>query len=174
MVKVNYAGQIEGINSNIPDDLVVRYTLGTRSSRARSLLGFLKDCDGQTIYLAGDIFDGWALKRSWFWTLHHNDVVPKLLRKARKGTKIINIPGNHDAMAAQFAGLLFGGIAVCTQAIHITADGRRFVVMHGHEFDGNVKSARWLQQLGGARTTGSSGSTSLSTGCAVLDRHFRV
>lgn len=124
--------------------------LGTRSSRARSLLGFLRDCDAQTIYLAGDIFDGWALKRSWFWTQHHNDVVQKLLRKARKGTKIIYIPGNHDEMAAQFAGMLFGGIEVCPQVVHTTADGRRFLVMHGHEFDGIVKGARWLQQLGGA------------------------
>jgi UDP-2,3-diacylglucosamine pyrophosphatase LpxH len=124
--------------------------LGTRSSRAESLLGFLKEYDADTFYLAGDIFDGWAMKRSWYWNQYHNDVVQKLLRKARKGARIIYIPGNHDEMAGQFAGLFFGGIEVRPQVVHETADGRRFLVIHGHEFDGVVKGARWLQQLGSA------------------------
>ncbi len=123
--------------------------LGTRSSRAQSLLGFLKIHDADTLYLVGDIFDGWALKRSWYWNQHHNDVVQKLLRKARKGAQIVYIPGNHDEMVGQFTGMFFGGIEVKSQAVHTAADGRRFLVIHGHEFDGVVKSARWLQQLGG-------------------------
>jgi UDP-2,3-diacylglucosamine pyrophosphatase LpxH len=122
--------------------------MGTRASQVGALLDFLRQNDSDTLYLVGDIFDGWALKRSWFWDQPHNDVVQKLLRKVRKGTRVIYIPGNHDQVARQFTGHFFGGVEVVSHAIHVTADGRRLVILHGDEFDGLVRAAPWLQQIG--------------------------
>jgi len=122
--------------------------LGTAGCQADALLAFLRDHDADTIYLVGDIVDAWALKRRWFWPQAHNDVIQKLLRKARKGTRVVYIPGNHDESARQFGGLAFGGIEVVTETVHVTADGRRLWVVHGDEFDGVMRHARWLAHLG--------------------------
>jgi UDP-2,3-diacylglucosamine pyrophosphatase LpxH len=124
--------------------------LGTRGCQAEFLLDFLKHNEAETYYLVGDIFDGWRMKKSWYWTQAHNDVIQKLLRKARKGTQIIYIPGNHDEALRDFSAsaLQFGGIALQDEAIHVTADGRRLLVVHGDAFDGVVKYARWLALLG--------------------------
>ncbi len=123
--------------------------LGLRACKAARLLDFLRHNDSDYLYLVGDIVDGWQLKRSWFWEQRHNDVIQKPLRKARKGTRVIYIPGNHDEFAREFTGLDFGGIAVRPMAVHQTADGRRLLVMHGDEFDGVIHHARWLAVLGG-------------------------
>ncbi|NBS96658.1 MAG: UDP-2,3-diacylglucosamine diphosphatase [Betaproteobacteria bacterium] len=122
--------------------------LGTAGCQAEALLAFLRDHEADTIYLVGDIVDAWALKRRWFWPQAHNDVIQKLLRKARKGTRVVYIPGNHDEAARQFGGLAFGGIEVVTETVHVTADGRRLWVVHGDEFDGVMRHARWLAHLG--------------------------
>lgn len=122
--------------------------LGTRGCKADFLLDFLRHNESEYLYLVGDIIDGWQMKRSWFWTQSHNDVIQKLLRKARKGTKVIYIPGNHDEFARDYADMLLGGIALHSQAIHETADGRKLLVLHGDEFDGVVKYARGLALLG--------------------------
>jgi UDP-2,3-diacylglucosamine pyrophosphatase LpxH len=122
--------------------------LGTAGCQAEALLAFLRDYEADTIYLVGDIVDAWALKRRWFWPQAHNDVIQKLLRKARKGTRVVYIPGNHDEAARQFGGLAFGGIEVVTETVHVTADGRRLWVVHGDEFDGVMRHARWLAHLG--------------------------
>ena len=122
--------------------------LGTAGCQAEALLAFLRDYEADTIYLVGDIVDAWALKRRWFWPQAHNDVIQKLLRKARKGTRVVYIPGNHDEAARQFCGLAFGGIEVVTETVHVTADGRRLWVVHGDEFDGVMRHARWLAHLG--------------------------
>ncbi|TDR76659.1 UDP-2,3-diacylglucosamine diphosphatase [Paludibacterium purpuratum] len=122
--------------------------LGTPGCRADHLLDFLRHHESDYLYLVGDIVDGWQLKKSWYWKQSHNDVVQKVLRKARKGTRVIYIPGNHDEMARQFAGLDFGGIAIRMQAEHITADGKRLLVTHGDEFDGVIQYAKWLAYLG--------------------------
>lgn len=127
--------------------------LGTRGCKADLLLEFLKYTESDTLYLVGDIVDGWRLKRSWYWNQSHNDVVQKLLRKARKGTNVIYVPGNHDEALRDFiegAGLAFGGITVQMEAIHETPDGRRFLVTHGDHFDGIVSCAKWLALLGDA------------------------
>jgi UDP-2,3-diacylglucosamine pyrophosphatase LpxH len=94
--------------------------------------------------------DGWRMKKAWYWNQHHNDVIQKILRKARKGTKVIYIPGNHDECLRDYsAGALeLGGIRLQDEAIHETADGRRLLVVHGDAFDGVVKHARWLAVLG--------------------------
>ncbi len=122
--------------------------LGTRGCKAAFLLDFLKHTDSDFLYLVGDIVDGWRLRRSWFWNQLHNDVVQKLLRKARKGTEVIYVPGNHDEMLRDYLDLHFGGVFVTGEAIHETADGRRLLVIHGDAFDGVVRYARWLAFLG--------------------------
>lgn len=122
--------------------------LGAKVSQAHLLLDFLKHNDADTIYLVGDIVDGWKLRKGWHWPQAHNDVVQKMLRKARKGARVIYIPGNHDEFARDYAGLTFGGIEVVPEAVHETADGRRMLVIHGDQFDIVVCNARWLAYLG--------------------------
>jgi UDP-2,3-diacylglucosamine pyrophosphatase LpxH len=122
--------------------------LGTRSSQADALLEFLKHTEAETIYLVGDIVDFWRIKRGAVWPQSHNDVLQKILRKVRKGTRVVFIPGNHDEGIRDYAGMHFGGIEIERQAIHTMADGRRFVVLHGDEYDVVVRYARWLAFLG--------------------------
>jgi len=123
--------------------------LGTRACRAELLLDFLRHHDADLIYLVGDIVDGWQLKKSWYWPQSHNDVVQKILRKVRKGTSVVYIPGNHDAGARGFADLSFGGVLIRNEAFHRTADGRVLWVIHGDAFDGAVKFSRVLAWVGG-------------------------
>ncbi|HEX3952913.1 MAG TPA: UDP-2,3-diacylglucosamine diphosphatase [Stellaceae bacterium] len=122
--------------------------LGTRGCKADFLLDFLRHNDARTIYLVGDIVDGWRLRRSWYWPQSHNDVVQKLLRKARKGSRVIYVPGNHDEWLRDYAGLSFGGVEIVAETIHVTADGLHLLVMHGDWFDIVVKHARWLAVAG--------------------------
>ena len=122
--------------------------LGTRNSQAELLLDFLKYNDAEHIYLVGDIIDGWQIKRGWYWPQSHNDVLQKILRKARKGVKVTYIPGNHDEFAREYCGMFFGGIEVVERAIHTTADNKKFLVIHGDQFDIVVCNARWLAYLG--------------------------
>ena len=122
--------------------------LGTRGCQSDLLLDFLKHHEAETIYLVGDIIDGWRLRSGWYWPQSHNDIVQKLLRKVRKGARMIYIPGNHDEFAREYIGFTFGGVEVMRQAIHVMADGRRFLVTHGDEFDIVVRHARWLALLG--------------------------
>lgn len=122
--------------------------LGTRESKADFLLDFLRCNDSEYLYLVGDVLDGWALRRSWYWDQQHNIVVQKLLRKARKGTRVVYVPGNHDEFARDFPHVQLGGILIQPEALHVTADGRQLLVLHGDEFDGVVRYARWLSHLG--------------------------
>ena len=122
--------------------------LGTPGCQAEALLAFLKRVECETLYLVGDIIDGWQLRRSWYWPQAHNDVVQKLLRKARKGTRVIFVPGNHDEFARKYVQHNFGGIEVADEWIHETADGRRLLVIHGDLFDGVIQCAKWLAHLG--------------------------
>jgi len=122
--------------------------LGTRSAKAAELLEFLRHCEADIIYLVGDIVDFWKVRRGPHWPQSHNDVIQKLLRKARKGVRLVLVPGNHDEALRDFAGLHFGGIEVHKDVVHTTAEGRRYLVMHGDEFDLVVRTARWLAFLG--------------------------
>jgi len=122
--------------------------LGTPGCQAHALLDFLRQHECETLYLVGDIIDGWQLRRQWYWPQAHNDVVQKLLRKARKGTRVILVPGNHDEFARKYVGHNFGGVDVVHDCVHQTADGRRLWVTHGDLFDGVVQHARWLACLG--------------------------
>jgi UDP-2,3-diacylglucosamine pyrophosphatase LpxH len=122
--------------------------LGTPGCQAGPLLDFLKHHPCDTLYLVGDIIDGWQLRRRWYWPQSHNDVVQKLLRRARKGCRVVFVPGNHDEFARHFTGHHFGGIEVVQEAVHTTADGRRLWVIHGDHFDGVIQCAKWLAYLG--------------------------
>jgi UDP-2,3-diacylglucosamine pyrophosphatase LpxH len=122
--------------------------LGTRTAQAERLLEFLKSCEADVIYLVGDIIDFWKMRRGPHWPQSHNDVLQKLLRRVRKGTRLVFIPGNHDEGVRDFTGLHFGGIEIRQDIVHATSDGRRYLVMHGDEFDVVVRTARWLAFLG--------------------------
>jgi|SRR5262245_40426237 len=122
--------------------------LGTRGCQAETLLDFLRYYEAETIYLVGDIVDGWQLRSTWYWPQTHNDVVQKLLRQARKGARLIYIPGNHDEFLRDYYGTHFGGIEVIEDAIHVSADRKRYLVIHGDLFDVVIRHARWLALLG--------------------------
>lgn len=122
--------------------------LGTRGCKAEYLIDFMRQTESDYLYLVGDIIDGWRLKKSWYWNQAQNDVIQKILRKARKGTKVVYVPGNHDEALRDYTSMHFGGVAVEREAIHRTADGRQLLVLHGDDFDGVVTYARWLAFLG--------------------------
>ncbi len=122
--------------------------LGTSGCKAELLLDFLKSTDCETLFLVGDIIDGWQLRKGWYWPPRHNDVVRCVLKKAKHGTRVVYVPGNHDEAFRDYVGLNLGGIELLPEAIHETADGRRLLVLHGDQFDGVVLYARWLAFLG--------------------------
>ena len=121
--------------------------LGTRGSQAERLLQFLREYEFETLYVVGDLIDVWALRRGIYWPQAHNDVIQKLLRAGRKGTRIIYIPGNHDEFVSGFLGD-FGAVTIEPRAIHVTADGRRLLVIHGHELDAVIQNIKWLAYIG--------------------------
>ncbi len=124
--------------------------LGTKGCNAEMLIDFLDNVDSETMYLVGDIIDGWRLKKKFYWPAAHNDIVWRILKRAKRGTRIVYIPGNHDEMFRQFTGLNFGGVEIRRAAFHDTADGRRLMVLHGDEFDAIMLAHRWLAFIGDA------------------------
>jgi UDP-2,3-diacylglucosamine pyrophosphatase LpxH len=122
--------------------------LGTRGCKAEALADFLAHNDCGTLFLVGDIVDGWRLKRRWYWTQAQTQVIQEILRKVDQGTRVIFVPGNHDEFARDYAGRLFAGVEVTNEAIHEGADGKRYWVLHGDRFDGVVANAKWLAHLG--------------------------
>lgn len=121
--------------------------LGTRGSQAGALLDFLKDTEFETLYLVGDLVDIWSLRRGIYWPQEHNDVIQKILRKGRKGTEVIYVTGNHDEFLEGFHGS-YASITLQKNAIHLTADGRRLLIIHGHELDAVVQNMGWLAHVG--------------------------
>src|SRR5438309_3295365 len=121
--------------------------LGTRGCNAAALLDFLRANDFDTLYVVGDLIDIWSLRRGIYWPQQHNDVIQKLLRKARKGTHVIYVPGNHDELVTDFCGA-YGNIEIKRRAIHVTASGERILVIHGHELDAVVQNVKWLAFAG--------------------------
>jgi UDP-2,3-diacylglucosamine pyrophosphatase LpxH len=122
--------------------------LGTRTARADQLLDLLRCCEAEVLYLVGDIIDFWRVRRGPHWPQTHNDVLQKLMRKVGKGTRLVLVPGNHDEGLRDYAGMQFGGVEIHRDYVHVTARGRRYVVMHGDEFDVVVRTAKWLALLG--------------------------
>ncbi|UVI40030.1 UDP-2,3-diacylglucosamine diphosphatase [Qipengyuania spongiae] len=124
--------------------------LGTKGCNAELLIDFLDHTDSETMYLVGDIIDGWRLKKKFYWPAAHNDIVWRILKRAKRGTRIVYIPGNHDEMMRPFSGMHFGGVEIARAAFHDTADGRRLMVLHGDEFDTIMLAHRWLAFVGDA------------------------
>ena len=127
--------------------------LGTRGCNAEMLIDFLDHVDSETMYLVGDMIDGWRLKKRFHWPQSHNDVVWRLMKRAKRGTRVVYIPGNHDEMFRPFTGMSFGGVEIRRKAIHETADGRKLLVLHGDEFDTIMLAHRWLAFVGDAAYT---------------------
>ncbi|MEN9765991.1 MAG: hypothetical protein RL397_1946 [Pseudomonadota bacterium] len=127
--------------------------LGTPGCKAQFLLDFLRHNESDQLYLVGDVIDGWQLRKNWYWKQSHNDVVQKVLRKARKGTQVTYVAGNHDELLRQFIGLAFGEIKIVNEACHTMVDGRRLWVTHGDLFDGVIQHAKWLAYLGDSAYT---------------------
>ena len=124
--------------------------LGTKGCNAAMLIDFLDSTDSETMYLVGDIIDGWRMKKRFYWPAAHNDIVWRVMKRARRGTRVVYIPGNHDEMFRQFTGMNFGGVEIRRKAIHDTADGRKLLVIHGDEFDAIMLAHRWLAYVGDA------------------------
>jgi len=147
-------GQADLMNENGQQVLTYRAIwisdihLGTPGAQAEFLLHFLKHTRSEYLYLVGDIVDGWQLKRRWHWPQAHNDVVQKILRKARHGTKVYFIPGNHDEAAREYVGMKFGEIWIKRDHVHETKLGLKLWVVHGDLFDHVIQHARWLAYVG--------------------------
>lgn len=122
--------------------------LGTRACQAERLLDFLRAYDSEHLYLVGDIVDFWAMSRGVYWSAAHNTVVQKLLKRARHGVDVVFIPGNHDEVAREHVGTSFGNIRVMHDCVHVAADGKRYLLLHGDEFDQVTRYHRWIAILG--------------------------
>jgi len=123
--------------------------LGSRNSRATELLRFLDSIDVDYLILVGDIVDLWSMRRSFYWPREHHDVLRAIWQKAREGTQVVYVPGNHDEEMREFCGSLLGNLQINRRYVHATADGRHLMVMHGDEFDAAVKCSPLLMRLGG-------------------------
>jgi UDP-2,3-diacylglucosamine pyrophosphatase LpxH len=122
--------------------------LGTRACQADRLLEFLREYDSDNLFLVGDIIDFWAMSRGVYWSSQQNTVVQKILKRARHGTKVTFVPGNHDEAIREHAGTSFGDIHVVQETEHVAADGKRYLLLHGDEFDQVTKYHRGLAVLG--------------------------
>jgi UDP-2,3-diacylglucosamine pyrophosphatase LpxH len=122
--------------------------LGTRHSQVALLLDFLRASECRYLYIVGDLIDGWELKHKWIWRDEYNLLFQKLLRKSRKQTRVIYLTGNHDEFVENFLGLRFGSVTLARQVIHVGADGRKYLVLHGHQADGIAHFNRLLERVG--------------------------
>src|SRR5512139_222249 len=118
--------------------------LGTRACKAERLLDFLREHEAEHLYLIGDIIDFWSMSRSIHWSAAQNTVVQKMLRRARHGEKVVFIPGNHDEALRDYFDIAFGDIEIADEMVHETADGRRFLLIHGDAFDQVTRHHRWV------------------------------
>lgn len=122
--------------------------LGTRSCKAERLLDFLREHEADHLFLIGDIIDFWSMNRGIYWSRAQNTVIQKILRRARHGEQVVFIPGNHDEAVREYHGTSFGDIVVMNEYVHETADGRRFLLIHGDEFDQVTRYHKWVAVLG--------------------------
>jgi UDP-2,3-diacylglucosamine pyrophosphatase LpxH len=140
--------------------------LGTKDCRTDFLVDFLRRTQSENLFLVGDIVDGWRLRKSWFWDKTHDEVIRLILSKARAGTEVTYIPGNHDEMFRAWLpmGLEVGGVKLRREATHMTADGRNLLILHGDEFDSVVRYAKFLALLG----------DSAYTAALIVNRYFNA
>jgi UDP-2,3-diacylglucosamine pyrophosphatase LpxH len=123
--------------------------LGTRACQAQRLLDFLREYESEHLFLVGDIVDFWAMgQRGVYWSAAMNTFVQKVLKRARHGTEVIFVPGNHDEALREYVGSTFGDIAIYREYVHVAADGKRYLLLHGDEFDVVTRYHKWLAILG--------------------------
>ncbi len=122
--------------------------LGTRRCKARELLEFLQQHEAENLFLVGDIVDGWVMGPTWHWSWEQGAVVEKITAWHRLGVRVTFLPGNHDALSTDLAQALLGPIPIATDLVHRTAEGRRMLVIHGHQFDGSLNPNRLLGMMG--------------------------
>lgn len=122
--------------------------LGTKHAQVGRLLAFLRDTECAHLYIVGDFIDGWQLRRKWYWIDDYNTLIQKLLRKNRKHTRVTFITGNHDEFLEKFFGIAFGAVRLADRAVHVGADGKQYLVIHGHQFDGLAHFNRLLERVG--------------------------
>lgn len=123
--------------------------LGTKHSRVGKLIEFLKENESDNLFIVGDFIDGWALKRKWYWDADHNLLIQKILRKSRKGTRVIYLPGNHDEFLRDFLSFKeLGGIDIVDDMVYTTANGKKYLVIHGDKFDGVLNSWSFISKFG--------------------------
>lgn len=122
--------------------------LGFRGCQAEKLLDFLHSIETEYLYLVGDIVDFWSLQKSSYWPQQHTNVFRSILGKAKHGTKVIYVPGNHDEVMREYSGYLFGNVEVHLDYEHETADGKKLLILHGDEFDTIVKHSQMIAKLG--------------------------
>ena len=161
LTRMNFGGDVDEFTSSKPnrpepDNQRRRFRtiwisdihLGTRGCNADMLIDFLDHTDSETMFLVGDIIDGWRMSKKFYWPASHNDILWRVMKRSKRGTRVVYIPGNHDEMFRQFTGLNFGGVEIRRKAIHETADGRKLLVLHGDEFDTIMLAHRWLAFVG--------------------------
>ena len=124
--------------------------LGTRNLQNEQLLDFLLQTESEFLYLVGDIFDLLQAQKRWHWPPINDRIVQAILAKAENGTKVVYIPGNHDHMLRKFNGGQISNVRIQNSVIHETADGRRYLVLHGDRFDPVVQHSPWLASIGSA------------------------
>jgi len=122
--------------------------LGTRACQAEHLLAFLKEYECDNLFLVGDIIDFWAMNRSVHWPASHNTVVQKVQKRARHDTNVYLVPGNHDELLREHVGSNFGDVSLLREHVHVAADGKRYLVLHGDEYDQITALHRWVSVLG--------------------------
>jgi UDP-2,3-diacylglucosamine pyrophosphatase LpxH len=122
--------------------------LGTRGCRAEALADFLKHHRCDNLFLVGDIVDGWRLKSKMYWPQAHSNVIRRVLTKAKRGCRVVYVTGNHDEFLRRYSNLELGNIVLCDSAEHVTADGRRLLMIHGDQYDAVVQGHKWLAFLG--------------------------
>lgn len=122
--------------------------LGTKHAQVGKLLEFLRDTECAHLYIVGDFIDGWQLRRKWYWIDDYNTLIQKVLRKNRKHTRVTFITGNHDEFLEKFFGIAFGAVRLVDRAVHVGADGKQYLVIHGHQFDGLTQFNRLLERVG--------------------------
>jgi UDP-2,3-diacylglucosamine pyrophosphatase LpxH len=123
--------------------------LGTRACQAQRLLEFLRHYDSDYLFLVGDILDFWAMgRRGVYWSGEMNTFVQKVLKRARHGTQVVLVPGNHDEALREYLDSSFGDIRLYQEYEHTAADGKRYLLLHGDQFDVVTKYHKWLALLG--------------------------
>jgi UDP-2,3-diacylglucosamine pyrophosphatase LpxH len=122
--------------------------IGSTQCQADVLLDFLKHNDSEKLYLVGDIIDFWALSKKVYWPTDHNTVIQKILRKARHGTRVIYVPGNHDENLRDYDSYVFGDIVIKNSDVHTTSNGKKYLIVHGDEYDTIARYHQWLAKLG--------------------------